>query len=194
MKKLTLTSKSSLLIFAIFTGVITPFSKMFIPFFAVNTNINILTIIQPFTALFLHYNWLHWLTNMFYLGVILYINHKTDNPIHAPLKHLFIIGTLANALALLGTIAYNLPQTYLIGASGGIFGLLGYTLPNLLIRLYKKPKDLKNILYIIILIFLMYSVFDANSNLTSNLTHISGIVVGLIYAILNINMYEKEPE
>lgn len=194
MKKLTLTSKSSLLIFAIFTGIITPFSKMFIPFFAVNTDINILTIIQPFTALFLHYNWMHWFMNMFYLGTILYINHKTDNPIQSPLKHLFIIGILANALALLGTIAYNLPQTYLIGASGGIFGLLGYTLPNLLIRFYKKPKDLKNILYIIILIFLMYSVFDANPNLTSNLTHISGIVVGLIYAILNINMYEKEPE
>lgn len=194
MKKLTITSKSSLLIFAIITGVITPFSKMFIPFFAVNTNINILTTIQPFTALFLHYNWMHWFMNMFYLGTILHINHKTDNPIQSPLRHLFIIGILANSLALLGTIAYNLPQTYLIGASGGIFGLLGYTLPNLLIRLYKKPKDFKNILYIIILIFLMYSVFDANPNLTSNLTHISGIVVGLIYAILNINMYEKEPD
>lgn len=131
---------------------------------------------------------------MFYLGVILYINHKTDNPIKAPLRHLLIIGIFANSLALLGTIAYNLPQTYLIGASGGIFGLLGYTLPNLAIRFYHKPKDFKNILYIATLIFLMYSVFDANDNLTSNLTHISGIVVGLIYAILNLNMYEKEPD
>lgn len=187
MEKYLTKSNSYLVIFIVLTGVITAFSNTLMPLFAANTHVSILMLYQPLTALFLHYSYVHWCTNMFYLTVALYINHKIKEPITGIIPIILIIGSISNLFGILAGITYNFPSTYIIGASGGIFGLIGYVTWKTIIDLYQNHKIWKMLIYLSVLGLCVYSVFDMNINAISNTIHASGFTIGLIYSIATTN-------
>ncbi|MFF7200876.1 MULTISPECIES: rhomboid family intramembrane serine protease [unclassified Streptomyces] len=79
------------------------------------------TLLTPFTALFVHGNWLHLLGNMLFLYVFGAMVEERMGPLEFAL---FYLGT--GALALLAYAAANAEsEQTLVGASGAISGVLG---------------------------------------------------------------------
>lgn len=169
--------------FIIFLGFMVPISIPMINIFGASTKISFLTPIQPFTAVFLHLNGMHWLTNSIYLLIIMWCDSINKQQLSHPILGIIMIGALDNLFAIVATLAYNLPTMVIIGASGGIFGLLGYVLINNLITLYYKPRNKNIYIALILLLTVIYVVLTSNPNITSNIVHLTGLTIGSIAAI-----------
>lgn len=169
--------------FIIFLGLLTPLSVPMMNIFGASTKINVLTPLQPFTAIFLHLNMTHWLTNSIYLLIIMWGDSLNKNELSHPVLAILFIGYLDNLFAIVATLSYNLPTMIIIGASGGIFGLLGYVFVNNIITIIYKPYLKKTYISVILLLTVVYTVLDGNPNITSNIIHLAGITIGAIYAI-----------
>ncbi len=135
---------------------------------------------QPFTYMFMHGNIWHVLINMLVLWMFgseleLLWGKKEF------LRYYFITGIGSGLVWLLFNL--NHPHTVLIGASGAVYGLLlayGLLFPNRTIYIYFViPVKVK---YVVIFLGLaaFFSSFNTLSHI-SNLTHLSGMVIGFFY-------------
>ena len=141
---------------------------------------------QPITYLFLHGGFIHLLFNMFVLWM--FGKDLEHNWGFIPfLKYYFSCGIGAGiATSIFGWGSF----TPVIGASGAIYGLLlayGLTYPNRLVYLYGIfPIKVKFMVIGMGMIAFFASMASANSTV-SHITHIAGMVVGLIYLQSKIN-------
>lgn len=141
---------------------------------------------QPITYLFLHGGFIHLLFNMFVLWMF---GKDLENQWgYIPfLKYYFACGIGAGiATSIFGWGSF----TPVIGASGAIYGLLlayGLTYPNRLVYLYGIfPIKVKFMVIGMGVIAFFASMTSTNSTV-SHITHISGMVVGLIYLQSKLN-------
>ena len=141
---------------------------------------------QPITYLFLHGGFIHLLFNMFVLWMF---GKDLENQWgYIPfLKYYFACGIGAGiATSIFGWGSF----TPVIGASGAIYGLLlayGLTYPNRLVYLYGIfPIKVKFMVIGMGVIAFFASMTSTNSTV-SHITHIAGMVVGLIYLQSKLN-------
>ena len=141
---------------------------------------------QPITYLFLHGGFIHLLFNMFVLWMF---GKDLENQWgYIPfLKYYFACGIgagIATSIFEWGSF------TPVIGASGAIYGLLlayGLTYPNRLVYLYGIfPIKVKFMVIGMGVIAFFASMTSTNSTV-SHITHIAGMVVGLIYLQSKLN-------
>ncbi len=136
---------------------------------------------QPVTYMFIHGDFFHIFMNMF----VLWMFGSELESIWGRqgfLKYYFITG-IGSGLVWL-TFNVGNPYTILIGASGAIYGLLlayGLMFPNRKILIYFLfPVKVK---YFVIFLGAMafVSSMDADGSNISDLTHLSGMVIGYFY-------------
>ena len=136
---------------------------------------------QPFTYMFIHGDFFHLFMNMF----VLWMFGSEMESIWGKnefLKYYFITGI---GSGLIWTL-FNLdnPYSVLIGASGSIYGLLlayGMMFPDRKILIYFLfPIKVKYFVVILGAISFFSAMGSGGSNI-SHLTHLSGMIVGLIY-------------
>lgn len=127
-------------------------------------------------SMFLHYSFLHIIVNM---GVLVLLS-RTINDNFSQMAYLFVFlisGIIGNFIAQDYT-----PNIVSVGASGGIYGLIGLLLVSALFK--KKYPDLYSIFFLIFItavVFVIGTFFSPMANLT---THIIGIIVGCGSAFL----------
>jgi rhomboid protease GluP len=127
-----------------------------------------------FIAMFIHINYLHLITNM---GVFFMVAYKLERKIgHSLFLILYIVSGIC---AFLFHAAFNLFNPSLIdiriyGASGAIFGILGFYLILFFNKIYKNIN--LSHLFIYILIHLVF--------LTAVMVHFGGFILGIIFGFL----------
>ena len=141
---------------------------------------------QLFTYLFVHGGFLHIFFNMFVLwmfGKDLEMQWGKNEF----LLFYFTCGIGAGLMTVLFSVNSIIP---IVGASGAIYGLLvayGFTYPNRLVYLYGLfPLKVKYMVLGLGVIAFFASMTSTNSTV-SHITHIAGMVVGLIYLQSKIN-------
>jgi membrane associated rhomboid family serine protease len=127
-----------------------------------------------FTAMFVHINYLHIATNMFIFYVIGYKLEKEIGHILFSLTY-FIAGICSFLLH----ITFNLFNTNLIdirlfGASGAIFGVLGFYLILFFGKIYHNINLSHLFFYILLHIIFIYAV----------IVHIGGFIIDMIFAFV----------
>ena len=142
---------------------------------------------QPVTYLFLHGGFFHLVFNMLVLWM--FGKDLEDKWGLIPfMKYYFICGISSGIITTIVAWGSFVP---IIGASGAIYGLLlayGLTWPNRTVFLYGIfPVKVKFMVIIIGLIAFFASMTSTNST-TSHITHIGGMLVGLLYLYLKGNL------
>ena len=144
---------------------------------------------QFLTYLFMHGDWLHILLNMFMLWVC-----GQDLETQWGKKDFFIFYFICGLGAGFITVLFDIHSiTPIVGASGAIYGLLlayGFTYPNLMVYLYGiLPIKVK---YLILGLgdVAFFASLSANQSNISHITHLSGMIIGLIYIYINTNWRE----
>jgi len=141
---------------------------------------------QPVTYLFLHGGFIHLLFNMFVLWMFGKDLEQNWGSISF-LKYYFACGIGAGiATSILGWGSY----TPVIGASGAVYGLLlayGLTYPNRLVYLYGIFPIKVKFMVIGMGVIAFFSSMTSTNSTVSHITHIAGMIVGLIYLQSKIN-------
>lgn len=168
-------------------------NRMLVHLFASQTVLHWNIVYQALTSLFLHYNVMHLLVNL----TILFITIAIANGNHVKTTHIIpkmlLIGYFANLIAIELSYGYNLPDTLIMGLSGGILGFVGITISKLLLNI-KKANFIRTVISLGVIAILLYSLISPN--IISNILHISGLSFGIIVGIgssFNVNN-EKDPE
>lgn len=129
-------------------------------------------------AMFAHYSLIHFLVNM----VILVLLSRTIKANFTPMTYLYVY-LLSGVIGNLITRDFN-PNVVSIGASGGIFGLVGITLICALSkRKYPDLNEMFMFIFITAIVFVVGTFFSPMANLT---THIVGFVIGCISGVIAI--------
>ena len=148
---------------------------------------NKLFIWQLFTYLFIHGSFFHILFNMFVLWIF-GKDLEHDWGTSEFLFYFFVCGTLSGFITSIISINSLIP---IVGSSGAIYGLLvayGYKYPNKIVLLYGLlPIKVKYLVIILGFISFFSSVSTVYSTV-SHLTHICGMLVGIIYLFLNFKL------
>ena len=140
---------------------------------------------QCLTYLFIHGGLMHLFFNMlglWFLGRDLEATWGKENFI----KYYLIVGIGSGLL----TVFYNMQFIHdsdirpIVGASGAIYGLLlayGILFPDRILYIYGIfPVKVKNVVIVSGTIAFFYSITLSNSGI-SHITHLAGIIVGIIY-------------
>ena len=140
---------------------------------------------QCLTYLFIHGGLMHLFFNMlrlWFLGRDLEATWGKENFI----KYYLIVGIGSGLL----TVVYNMQFIHdndirpIVGASGAIYGLLlayGILFPDRILYIYGIfPVKVKNVVIVSGTIAFFYSITLSNSGI-SHITHLAGIIVGIIY-------------
>ncbi|SVB61651.1 uncharacterized protein METZ01_LOCUS214505 [marine metagenome] len=145
-----------------------------------------LKIWQLFTYLFIHGGFFHIFFNMFVLWMF---GKDLENQWGTKdfLIYYFVCGMGAGFITVLFGINSIIP---IVGASGAIYGLLvayGFTYPNRLVYLYGLfPLKVKHMVLGLGVIAFFASMSASQSNI-SHITHISGMIIGLIMMYFNLS-------
>ncbi|MHA2123602.1 MAG: rhomboid family intramembrane serine protease, partial [Promethearchaeota archaeon] len=136
--------------------------------------INGISIANVFIAMFIHINYLHLITNM---SVFFIVAYKLEKKIGHSLFLILYIGS--GICAFLFHTAMNLFNADLIdirlyGASGAIFGILGFYLILFFNKIYQNIN--LSHLFIYILIHLIF--------LTAVMVHFGGFILGIIFGFI----------
>jgi membrane associated rhomboid family serine protease len=141
---------------------------------------------QLFTYLFIHGGIFHIFFNMF----VLWMFGKDLESQWGKMEFLlfyFVCGIGAGLITVLFSVNSIVP---IVGASGAIYGLLlayGFTYPNQMVYLYGLvPIKVKYMVLGLGAIAFFASLSASQSNV-SHITHLSGMVIGLIFIYFNIN-------
>ena len=141
---------------------------------------------QLFTYLFIHGGIFHIFFNMF----VLWMFGKDLESQWGKMEFLlfyFVCGIGAGLITVLFSVNSIVP---IVGASGAIYGLLlayGFTYPNQMVYLYGLvPIKVKYMVLGLGAIAFFASLSASQSNV-SHITHLSGMIIGLIFIYLNIN-------
>ena len=141
---------------------------------------------QPITYLFLHGGFIHLLFNMFVLWMF---GKDLENQwgFSPFLKYYFACGIGAGVItSFFGWGSY----TPVIGASGAIYGLLlayGLTYPNRLVYLYGIFPIKVKFMVIGMGVIAFFASMTSENSTVSHITHIAGMVMGLMYLQSKIN-------
>ncbi|MBC8312150.1 MAG: rhomboid family intramembrane serine protease [Candidatus Marinimicrobia bacterium] len=141
---------------------------------------------QPITYLFLHGGFIHLLFNMFVLWMF---GKDLENQwgFIPFLKYYFACGIGAGVItSFFGWGSY----TPVIGASGAIYGLLlayGLTYPNRLVYLYGIFPIKVKFMVIGMGVIAFFASMTSENSTVSHITHIAGMVMGLMYLQSKIN-------
>ena len=140
---------------------------------------------QTCTYLFVHGGYLHILFNMFVLWIFGKDLEK-DWGGKEFLIFYFLCGMGAGFFTVLISMNSFIP---IVGASGAIYGLLaayGFSYPNRVVYLYGIfPLQVKYMVLGLGAIAFIASLSAERSNV-SHITHLSGMIIGIIYIILNL--------
>jgi len=145
-----------------------------------------LKIWQIFTYSFIHGGFFHIFFNMFVLWMF---GKDLENQWGTKdfLNYYFVCGMGAGFITVLFGINSIIP---IVGASGAIYGLLvayGFTYPNRLVYLYGLfPLKVKHMVLGLGVIAFFASMSASQSNI-SHITHISGMIIGLIMMYFNLS-------
>ena len=141
---------------------------------------------QLFTYLFIHGGIFHIFFNMF----VLWMFGKDLESQWGKMEFLlfyFVCGIGAGLITVLFSVNSIVP---IVGASGAIYGLLlayGFTYPNQMVYLYGLvPIKVKYMVLGLGAIAFFASLSASQSNV-SHITHLSGMIIGLIFIYFNIN-------
>ena len=141
---------------------------------------------QLFTYLFIHGGIFHIFFNLF----VLWMFGKDLESQWGKMEFLlfyFICGIGAGLITVLFSVNSIVP---IVGASGAIYGLLlayGFTYPNQMVYLYGLvPIKVKYMVLGLGAIAFFASLSASQSNV-SHITHLSGMIIGLIFIYFNIN-------
>ena len=142
---------------------------------------------QLFTYLFIHGGPFHIFFNMF----VLWMFGKDLESQWGKMEFLlfyFVCGIGAGLITVLFSVNSTVP---IVGASGAIYGLLlayGFTYPNQRVYLYGLfPLKVKYMVLGLGVIAFFASLSASQSNI-SHITHLSGMIIGLIFIYFNINL------
>lgn len=169
-------------------------NKTIVHLFASQTVLHWNIIYQAFTSLFLHYNVLHLSVNLTVLISTIIIANVNHIKIKYLIPKMLIIGYFSNLIAIALSYGYNLPETLIMGLSGGILGIVGIVISEMLLNI-KKATLLKTAISLSVIGLLLYALMSPN--IISNILHISGLCFGIIAGIgssFNITTKEKDPE
>jgi len=127
-------------------------------------------------AMFAHYSLMHFVINM---GVLVLLS-RTIHANFSPMTYLFVF-LLAGIIGNLITRDFN-PNIVSVGASGGIYGLVGLLLIcSLSKRKYPDLNEMFMFIFITAIVFVVGTFFSPMANLT---THIIGFVIGCVSGII----------
>ncbi|HDF6048345.1 TPA: rhomboid family intramembrane serine protease [Staphylococcus aureus] len=121
-------------------------------------------------SMFLHYSIFHFLINM----VILVLLSRTINDHFSQMTY-FIVYLLSGIIGNLVSQDFT-PKVVSIGASGGIYGLVGLLLISAIFKKkYPQLNDMFMFIFVTAIIFVVGTFFSEISNVTA---HIIGLVIG----------------
>lgn len=126
------------------------------------------------TSMFAHYSLMHFLLNMIILMLLSHVLSDTFSPM-TYLTTFFLSGILGNSL---GYIIE--PNVVSLGASGGIFGLIGLLLIGSLQT--KRYPSLNNLFGWIFGTSVVFVILTFLSDITNDISHIVGFIVGVLIA------------
>jgi membrane associated rhomboid family serine protease len=129
------------------------------------------------TAGFLHYDLTHFALNTLLLFLVGPVVERRAGPVW--LLVVFLSGSLASCIGMLVKHLFWPSQGVSLGASGGLFALLGAGLV-LVFRLSSQPRMVRIRLMVVLVVGLTYSVLPG----ISMIGHIVGLVVGAAMALL----------
>lgn len=169
----TLTLIGIMLMLVIFTEFISPRALLYLGF-SKDTVINDGEVYRLFTSIFTHANIMHFLNNslgLYIFGARIERHYGKINM----LLTFFSTALLGNILSIL-----ILPNAYSIGASGGIFGLIGFALCVVMFSDKMIFGFDFNTIAIMTVFMLLSSFLIENVN---NVAHITGFLVGFLIAL-----------
>ena len=141
---------------------------------------------QLFTYLFVHSGFLHIFFNMFVLwmfGKDLEIQWGKNEF----LLFYFTCGIGAGLMTVLFSINSIVP---IVGASGAIYGLLvayGFTYPNRMVYLYGLFPLKVKYMVLGLGVIAFFASLSANQSNVSHITHLSGMIIGVLYIYFILN-------
>ncbi len=138
------------------------------------------------TNIFMHGGFMHIFTNMIgflFVGTFL-------EPILGRKKFVFIYLT-TGILASIASV-YWYVATVSVGASGAIFGLYGFFIAALLLKVF--PKDFSKLFLSISLIFVGYNLIMGLTGGIDNAAHIGGLISGFILGLFMSGQLKKNSE
>ncbi|BBD87515.1 MULTISPECIES: rhomboid family intramembrane serine protease [Staphylococcus] len=145
-------------------------------------------LVNVLLSMFLHYSLVHFLVNM----IILLLLSRTINDNFTPMAYLFtylISGIVGNLIS-----QDYMPNVVSVGASGGIYGLLGLLLVSALFK--KKYPNLNSMfmfIFVTAIVFIIGTLFSEIANITA---HIIGLLVGCLMATIiqyfKMEVYREE--
>jgi membrane associated rhomboid family serine protease len=141
---------------------------------------------QLFTYLFVHGGFLHIFFNMFVLwmfGKDLEIQWGKNKF----LLFYFTCGIGAGLMTVLFSINSIVP---IVGASGAIYGLLvayGFTYPNRMVYLYGLFPLKVKYMVLGLGVIAFFASLSANQSNVSHITHLSGMIIGVLYIYFILN-------
>jgi len=146
-------------------------------------NLGILTVNgqwwRLFTALFVHFSWLHLLLNMWALWNIGRLSERLFG--HATLLCLYLV---AGVLASLTSVAWD-PSISSVGASGAIFGLFGAFLAFLSRRRREIPSSVVRRHWISTSAFVLFNLISgAIQPGIDNASHVGGLLSGFVLGLI----------
>jgi membrane associated rhomboid family serine protease len=134
-----------------------------------------------FTALFLHYNVLHLLFNLFALYVLGPALERTIGSARFSLCYLISgLGSTSGVIAL--TLMRLVRPAELVGASGCVMGIVG-AWAGFLLRHRHAPRAKERLLNILLIVAIQF-VFDISTPQVSMAAHLCGLVTGLIVGLI----------
>ena len=141
---------------------------------------------QLFTYLFIHGGIFHIFFNMF----VLWMFGKDLESQWGKMEFLlfyFVCGIGAGLITVLFSVNSIVP---IVGASGAIYGLLlayGFTYPNQMVYLYGLVPIKVKYMVLGLGAIAFFASLSASQSKVSHITHLSGMVIGLIFIYFNIN-------
>ncbi|MCO4327905.1 rhomboid family intramembrane serine protease [Staphylococcus agnetis] len=126
-------------------------------------------------SMFIHYNLMHVMVNM----AILVMLSRMITHYFSPMTYLGVYlfsGIIGNIIT-----KDFAPNIVSLGASGGIYGLIGLLLLSALIK--KKYPDLNDMFLIILVMAITFVVLSFLSPISNNISHIAGMSVGVVLGL-----------
>lgn len=147
------------------------------------------------TSMFMHGGLFHIFANMFSLLFIGSLVEKILGPKRYTYFYL-ISGLLAGAFFVLSSLIFTADlNTFAVGASGAVFGLVGLLMlltPNLPVYIMFIPIPIKMKYAAPGILIVLWLISIAGDVPIGNTAHLGGLVTGLVYGLYLKNKYKKK--
>ena len=147
------------------------------------------------TSIFMHAGFFHLFANMLSL---LFIGSLVEKILGRKRYFWFymIAGLFAGLFFVLSSLFFSIDlDTFAVGASGAIFGLIGLLMlltPNLPVYMMFIPIPIKMKYAAPAMLILLWFISIAGNVPIGNMAHLGGLITGLVYGIYLRNKYKKK--